>query len=200
MVFSQSDLDELGELLGRLPGKFWAAHTFAELAGMDIEGMLYQLVSDCGELELPDYRRVRIIWKVRAGKAMDRVIPGKCQMIPKKERELAQRAARPGEILPWWEISLGLDAWCLMNEHERWAVLHHEASHCGLKSSGDPRLKAHDIEEFGSTMLRYGAIDPSRVRALAMGVRGARADVMGWFPNGMDDDLMARWHALKGDN
>lgn len=200
--FWASDLEQIQAILEDLPLDFYPGHVFAALPELQPESLLYGLVSSCPELELPDYRRVRVIWRVKAQTRLERTVLGNCRLIPKKDRQLAQQYAQPGELLPWWEVQLALDVWCLSTESERTQILHHEALHCGLKPSGDPCLRPHDIEEFGASMLRFGPLDESRVRALAMGLRhrAGKAAVNAWVPGVADTELLPLWHQGGGDS
>lgn len=50
-----------------------------------------------------------------------------------------------------------LDAWQLLDEREREAIVFHELMHCGRDEAGRPALIDHDAQVFTAEVERYGA-------------------------------------------
>lgn len=54
-------------------------------------------------------------------------------------------------------IWFALDAWRVMNDGDREAIVYHELTHCGRDDAGRPELKEHDAGVFDKEIALYGA-------------------------------------------
>jgi hypothetical protein len=61
-------------------------------------------------------------------------------------------AANGFEYLVWF----AMDAWQLLDEQGREAVVYHELTHCGRDEQGRPALKEHDASVFNEEIELYG--------------------------------------------
>lgn len=66
-------------------------------------------------------------------------------------------------------ITINEDAWMLLTQAQREALIDHELSHCGMKQDGSWTIWAHDVEEFAAVIKRHGLWhDGARVFAKAV--------------------------------
>lgn len=54
-------------------------------------------------------------------------------------------------------IWFALDAWAVINDADREALVYHELTHCGTDEQGKPQLKPHDAAVFTDEVREYGA-------------------------------------------
>lgn len=58
----------------------------------------------------------------------------------------------PFDYIVWF----ALDAWQVMNDGDREAIVYHELTHCGRDEAGRPELKEHDAGVFSKEVELYG--------------------------------------------
>jgi hypothetical protein len=133
---------------------------FEDLVVLDVHTMVERMVDELEEFrDLAGYP-FRLTWRTKAGTSGGRIQLGTCRATSERER-LTYDGPGPA---PFWEITLALDAWLLAHEVERWRLVHHEMAHADLDFGDDedgnatpkPAIKHHDVEDFTSTMGRFG--------------------------------------------
>lgn len=95
------------------------------------------------------------------------------------------------------------DVWNALSDDQKHAVVDHELSHCGENEAGNWAIEAHDVEEFGPVVARWG-LWREEVRAFdaalqdAPGVRQMRMD-LSQVDDGADEDDGQAEDAAEGD-
>lgn len=114
----------------------------------EIQPMAEALIKECEELEHLSQFEIRFIFAKKPMQAKGRRVLGK-----------ASKFSDRNKLLHKWDFMVIIDEqfWNLCPD-AREALLHHELMHCGVnKETGKTTMKAHDLEEFGATVRRYGA-------------------------------------------
>lgn len=138
---------------------------FDGIAECDLFARAVTLVDVCRELDWLHGKAEQIEWVfyTRPRSSKRRVVCGSAKAIGAKERLLAREPR-------WWRIEISLPYWLLATEDERYRLLHHELCHLGLDVDEDgqllerPYVEAHDVEDFASTVGRFGAFGDVAVR------------------------------------
>ena len=134
--------------------------------------LLIAALPEFEDLAAKPYRPI-VVWKKKGGTSNGKGVFGKCTKLsglPKffAERAIANGMPMPpmhGRALPWL-IWLAADHTAHWRDPLRWeALLVHELTHCELVEEEDkdgdvtivPSIRAHDVEEFGDVVRRYGA-------------------------------------------
>lgn len=106
-------------------------------------------------------KRILVEWRGGKWTSCGMMVRGKAGPIPKRQRLTWPSEDGPA---PWFRITLSLPAWLLLDDDERYRLLHHEMGHCGISAAGQPITLAHEVEEFVSTSARFGPAHPDHIR------------------------------------
>lgn len=106
-------------------------------------------------------RQVRVVYLLKLGDkpATDDTIDtvAKCNLAPALWRVLSDRrgSEEPVDFAIWVKECY----WRLFGPHQQEAVVAHELSHVDVDDKGKPRIRKHDVEEFGQIAAWYGPWD-----------------------------------------
>jgi len=150
---------------------------------VDAHALLTQLLEDCEEFRdvrdeedhpratalEPHVGRIGIVWHVAPWSRGGATVFGTAKARSTKQRELDPDG-------PWWIIELNLAYWLLCDEYHRMRLLHHECGHLlavpiEKRPNGtwevSPRTRMHDLEEFASTVARFGLLYQGQASVIA---------------------------------
>ena len=118
-----------------------------------------------------DGAKIAIICKDKASKKQGKTILATASLPSKKIRPLLDDDYH-------FIICVALDAWEVLEDKQRLALMDHELCHCHFSEDGDPIIVAHDLEEFGCIIVRHGLwrgdIDEERVSQAILFTQGVK--------------------------
>lgn len=101
----------------------------------------------------PDLKRARLVVMVR-----DKALEAGLEDGPGKVTVAATGVNSDDKSLPFdYLIWFALDAWQVINDGDREALVYHELTHAGRDEQGKPELKYHDAGVFDKEVALYGA-------------------------------------------
>lgn len=107
--------------------------------------------------------RIEYLFRSEASKAGGKIVLGKARLIKGLEALLAtpdiveDDPDATSESLAFFAIEVAHDAWLLLSQKQRAALVDHELCHCRIEDTEDGpvlRIAAHDIEEFSEVFKR----------------------------------------------
>jgi hypothetical protein len=129
----------------------------------DVEDLAVAVLSECDEFgfihtAVNDGLRIEYVFETKPFDAL-------------KEEVKPHTVAKTTKASPLWRAIAGVELviqfretfWHLFTETQRKAVLHHEFTHVEIDPEGRLSLRPHDVEEFTSTVRRFGPYLPNRV-------------------------------------
>lgn len=96
-----------------------------------------------------DGARIAVIMRERAAKHRGRVVLATASKPSAKVKPLLNGNYQ-------FVICIAGDEWQDLTPEQRRAVVDHELCHCDFDDDGEPRMKAHDYEEFAAIVERHG--------------------------------------------
>lgn len=158
----------------------------------DVSEMIQEIARKCEEHEHLRGRPFRVWWWVTPSVSKGRVKLGQAGAISGKDRALW-----PVSPAPWFRMGLSLPFWLLATPMERLRLVHHEAMHCDIEVNDDgiakPITRPHDVEEFTSTIGRFGPGDPVAHALIANAVRHPKWEAAKGFYERDQGDLFPEW-------
>lgn len=173
-----SGIHEMAKVISELP-KWLPQSTVSSLdiQELDLGPMVRRLLATCPELAHLAGRPIDCNWWTGKRNRHGKVLLGTAKVVSGKERDLWTNG-----VPPWWKVELSLPYWLLADDMERYRLLHHELMHCRVKVSGEdeeesPTVVSHDVEEFVSTVGRFGFRDAYQFALTENGQRHSEYEI-----------------------
>ena len=127
----------------------------------------------------------QIVYHTKAKKKAANVTLGSLKALSTSERGLwAEQPAPHFRLQLWWRWWAAMATWISPRGYteQRYRLVHHELMHGLMKEvKGELRgkIRGHDLEEFGATLERYGALDMPTAQLLRTGAAHPRTSQLG---------------------